>query len=347
MKYHQISSGAYHTCALSNDGSAYCWGAGNNGRLGTGDVHNQSFPVQVKIKNAKFKQLSAGYPFTCAIEAKGTVWCWGYNKEGQLGNDSDVESKIPVLVKGSKPSYKSICTGANHSCALKNDGSVWCWGRNDFMQTGLGSDVPFSKVPQKVENLNAEKIACGANHTCIVNRDGEVKCFGKNDYGQVGVSPSERPKNITMVQGINENVKQVSAGENHTCALTVAGSVFCWGKLGKKGNGSKDVVKILESVEAISSGYNHNCALRKSGKVACWGLNNYGQIGNGTKVYADVPVELDLDNAVKISAGKIHTCALKKDGSAYCWGHNNDGNLGIGNFDMEVLRPTPIKQPVL
>lgn len=278
-----ISTGYYHTCALSNTGLASCWGSNNFGQLG----RSNNLVTTNIIGNVV--SLSAGGFHTCAALTDGTVWCWGNNTNGQLGNGTWVHSSIPVVVKGINNAI-AVSAGTYHSCALLHTGAVQCWGNNDTGQIGNGSTGGDISQPVAVSGISiAMAIAAGRDHSCAVMVNGSVQCWGSDTLGQLGNGLSAASASPVTVVGI-PNAKTIAAGASHTCITSFAGSVQCWGanQYGQLGNGgttdsnSPTLMKDVLNAIYVIAGYYHSCAVLAGGGVQCSGENTYGQLGNGT-----------------------------------------------------------------
>jgi alpha-tubulin suppressor-like RCC1 family protein len=215
------------------------------------------------------------------------------------------------------------------------DGKVYCWGKNDKGQLGDGSNTD-SNVPRDT-NLPADAVAAGAKHTCAIV-DGDVYCWGNNNKGQLGVGSTADQDVPVAVDGLPSSVIELAAGDEHTCALTSDGAVYCWGRndKGQLGTGllglgldQSTPVLILgsESATAIAAGDKYTCAVLSGGGAMCWGENNEGQLGDGTKVDRNAPTSVSGLNTdlVSIDAGSTYTCASLADGSLRCWGRLNVG----------------------
>jgi alpha-tubulin suppressor-like RCC1 family protein len=252
-----------------------------------------------------------------------------------------------------------VSAGAFHTCALRSDGAVECWGEGDSGQLGNGG-TNNSSTPVMVSGLtNATQVSAGKYHTCAVRSDGTVWCWGLNDYGELGNNSTTSSSTPVQVRGVGgagylTGVSQVSANGKFTCALISASqSVACWGhnQAGQVGIGTADnnthttpawVVGpggsgTLTGVTAITTGANHACALISDGTVYCWGLNDHGQLGNNTTTDSYRPVHVvgaggsgTLSGVVEISGGRMHVCARLTDNTIWCWGDNENGELGDG-----------------
>ncbi|HTD50714.1 MAG TPA: hypothetical protein VK771_08945 [Acidimicrobiia bacterium] len=304
-----VTAGDYHSCALLDNGTVLCWGYNFHGELGVN--HNgpalcsrrpgtagqacSTTPVAVPGLSG-VSALAAGAYHTCALMTTGTVKCWGYNAEGQLGNPSVKTSSTPVDVVGLN-GVRAIAAGGVSSCALLKIGSVKCWGHG------------YNQTPTAVAGLSGvDAISAGYYFACAVLASDTVKCWGSNDFGQLGdgtFTRSPRPVTVTGLTGITA----IGAGEDHACAVTSAGSVACWGfdqwgQLGVRPNVTPTTncgdgspchpiavpVNRLAGVGAITGGFKHTCAVLKTGSVWCWGYNGDGELGNRQRNSSYTPV---------------------------------------------------------
>ncbi|MEM4680507.1 MAG: DUF2341 domain-containing protein [Nanopusillaceae archaeon] len=229
--------------------------------------------------------------------------------------------------------------GVWHTCALLSNGSIACWGWNNYGQLGDGTTTD-KYTPVLVQGINnAVAISTGRWHTCALLSNGSIACWGYNNYGQLGNGTfggySTTP---VLVQNIN-NAVAISTGDSHTCALLSNRSIACWGynNYGQLGDGTTTnkntpvLVQNINNAVAIAAGWGHTCALLSNGSIACWGNNYNGQLGDGTTTSKSTPVLVrNINNAVAIATGGAHTCALLSNGSIACWGNNYYGQLGDG-----------------
>jgi alpha-tubulin suppressor-like RCC1 family protein len=334
-----IAAGGAHACALFQNGAVWCWGKNEFGQLGNGSTINSLGPVQVRGLAGTPTALVAGWAHTCALSEQGGVECWGYNKYGELGNGSTMDSAHPVAVKGLNADVQSIAAGDDHTCAVLNDGSLRCWGFNESGQLGdrttLNSIVPVA-VPGMAHPITA--VAAGGGHTCALSDQRGILCWGDNAFGQLGDGqPYPNRYYAAIVPGLENNVTAIAARGGHTCALLSTGGVECWGdnQNGELGDGTLEtrrtpvpVAELRSGVIGLAAGGTHTCAIARGGGVMCWGRNYHGQLGNGSKLSNLVPVSVtNLERPVKdLALGPEFSCSLMEDGRITCWGQNTNGN---------------------
>lgn len=233
-----------------------------------------------------------------------------------------------------------VSASGSHTCALLPDGTVRCWGYNEFGQLGDGTTMN-SSIPVAVAGItNAITVAAGHHHTCALLADGTVRCWGSNQYGQLGDGTNDDAHIPVAVSGIF-NVTAVTPGAYHTCALLADGTVRCWGDndFGELGDGTNTsastpvaVTGLAAAPTAVAAGAFHTCAVLPDGAVQCWGRNDFGQLGDGDTPNSSTPVTVSgLASVAALSAGGYHNCALLPDGTLRCWGRNNFGQLGDGS----------------
>ena len=290
-------------------------------------------------------QISAGEHFMCASHQDGSVWCWGSNNRGQLGDGAVRDRVRPVEVNGLRDVVQ-ISAGAEHICALRRDGRVLCWGFN--LSGQLGDDTSLDqRSPTLVSGLqDVVQISAGEAHTCAVHQDGAVSCWGRNLRGQLGDGTRTGRQAPRTVIGLQDAV-EVRAGSAHTCARHRDGSASCWGmnEYGQLGDGgvadqrTPIPVAGLQQLVELSLGGGHSCARHQDGSVSCWGYGIQGQLGHQQS--RGPATVTGLSDVVQISAGRSHTCALDQGGSVLCWGSNSSGQLGDGAEGPQSRRGWP------
>jgi alpha-tubulin suppressor-like RCC1 family protein len=341
-----ISLGVLNTCALKPDGSVACWGENVDGQLGNGTfTAGSSTPVPVTgIVGAV--ALTAGGAHNCVLKANRTVSCWGRNEKGALGDGTagiGTSKSIPTAVPNLTDAV-ALSGGTLHTCALRANGTVVCWGVNDFGQIGDGTTTD-RLTPTAVPVLaSVVAISAGKQHTCALRSSGTVFCWGSNVSGQLGngnFDTAVPPVPVTVPVQVSNltGAVAIDAGTDHSCALKGDGSAVCWGQntygqLGDNSVADKAApvpVLALSGAISINAGNRHSCAVKADGRAACWGENDFGQLGDATGVKKTIATNVPgLTGAAAISTGKSHTCALKTDGSAACWGLNDLGQVGDG-----------------
>jgi len=293
--------------------------------------------------------IAAGLGHSCALTSTGGVKCWGYNGVGQLGDGTHLNRFAPGDVSGLGSGVTAIATGGYHSCALTSTGGVKCWGNNHDGQLGDGTYLNRFR-PGGVSGLGSgvTAIATGDRHSCALTSDGAVKCWGLNAFGQLGDGTRDNRVTPVEVSGLGSGVTAIGASWLHSCALTSAGGVKCWGHnyYDQLGDGTTsnyrftpvDVSGLSGGVTAIATGGRHSCALTSAGGVKCWGHNYFGQLGDGTTARRWTPVDVSgLSGGVTaIATGGDHGCALTSTGGVTCWGRNDDGQLGGPGTPVDV-----------
>jgi len=349
----QIAAGYNFTCALLTSGGVECWGSNSYGQLGIESNDSARYePVQVSGLDSGVLAITAGAFHACALLTSGEVKCWGFNRDGELGDGTTINKSSPVSVSGLS-GVAAIEAGWYHTCAILSEGvGVKCWGSNGNGELGDGTTIqrtsPVDVVDGGGEHLSGVSgISGGASHTCALLSDGGVKCWGGNSFGQLGDMTNTGKFTPVDVYGLSSGVVKISAGRGHTCALLSTGGVKCWGHnaFGQVGDGTRTNSNAPVDVPGLSSGvsdisaslFMHTCAVLGTGNVKCWGYNDHGQLGDGIKNYRTTPVDVSdtTSRYLKVSAGYMHTCGLINSltDPPKCWGDN--GDLQIGDSDSD------------
>ena len=337
-------SGTNHTIFLRTDGTVWTWGDNSNGQLGNGSTADSSVPVNVAVLTG-VTAVSAGNTHSVALRLESgatttTVWTWGNNASGQLGDGTTDQRTMPVQVIN-LDSVVAVSAGSDHTVALKNDGTVWAWGKNDTGQLGNGSTLA-SAAPVQVTGLsNIIAVAAGANFTLALKNDDTVWAWGKNDTGQLGNGSTSSSATPVQVSGL-VNVVAIGAGDTHGIAIrsdATTLSVWTWGNNtnGQLGVGTTTQhttpvqVPDLKDVASVAAGADHTVALKTDGTVLAWGSNGNGQLGNGSTTQSDAPVQASgLSGIIAVAGGSQYSMALKNDNTVWTWGSNGNGRLGNG-----------------
>ncbi|MFN3258845.1 MAG: RCC1 domain-containing protein [Ilumatobacter sp.] len=299
--------------------------------------------------------VDVSFRYTCAVMADTTVQCWGLDVSGKLGTSpSTGEARpTPTTVPGVIDA-RSLALGEEHACALLGNGTVTCWGANDYAQLGRGTTGGTEFAPGIVPGLaNVVQITSGGYHTCAVINDGTISCWGDNNEGKVGIDPASSSvvSSPTAVAGVVD-VVEASTSLGNTCALDGGGDAYCWGDgdEGALGNGTNDssfvplLVPFSGPVADVAAGDLYLCAALQSGTVECVGDGSDGQLGDGNATQSYTIVEVvDIDTAVQLALGYSTACARLADGSIQCWGEGQRGRLGNGvDSGDNVEQPTPV-----
>jgi alpha-tubulin suppressor-like RCC1 family protein len=405
-----VSAGANHTLALKGVNSAgrslYAWGSNSHGQLGDNTFTDRNAPVQIQINTVnEWVSVSARGNHTVAIKFGGTLWAWGENTYGQVGNGGGAVQPVPAQIivggqNGTPLTWATVAAGTDHTLAIATDESLWAWGRNDAGQLGV-SDTDDRLVPARVgsasdwldvdgggahsvgirrvgdsstagslwawgDNSEAQlgndsgtpswvpiqvgtettwkRVIAGEFHVFAVNAEQALWGWGRNARGELGIAQNVAGKEEAPVRVGNVSLQWAAAdsGSAHTVMVTADGRLFVSGLnlYGEIGNGQiakklqPSRVSALVSSWAganLAAGWNHSAAVAPDGRLWTWGSNAYGQLGDGTFVDRDVPVEIPAGTGLtwlKVSAGAGHTVAIRSDGRIFTWGDNSLGQLG-------------------
>lgn len=341
--YVSIGKGDYHACAIATDSNTYCWGENNIGQLGNGTTTNSTTPVAVSQgalpAGSRFKQITAGEDYTCAIATNDRAYCWGRNTYGGLGAGSTTTSYTPLAVsQGVIPAgvnFTAIASGEFHTCAIATNDRAYCWGYNPNGQLGNGTTTN-SSTPVAVSQgsipagVNFKQISVEDRHTCAIATNDRAYCWGEGTSGQLGNGAGASSLTpVAVSQGAlpaGVNFKQISVGYLASCAIATNDRAYCWGinnygqaGMGSLGDHTTPVAVLQGDIPAgvnfaeISSSNLHVCATATNNRVYCWGYGQYGQIGNGSTGNRSIPT------AVTTSGW-----SAKKDHSLYVGMNLND-----------------------
>ena len=346
------AAGESYTVALKSDGTLWAWGWNSYGQLGDGTTTDRWLPVQESTHANNWVAIAVGYYHTVALKSDGTLWAWGNNIAGQLGDETTTGRWSPVQESTHANNWVAIAAGAAHTVALKSDGTLWAWGYNGYGQLGDGTTTNRSSPFQESTHANNwVAMAAGKFHTVALKSDGTSWAWGYNGYGQLGDnSTTDRSSPVQESTHANTWVA-IAAGYYHTVALKSDGTSWAWGwnRYGQLGDGTTTDrwSPVQESTHAnnwvaIAAGQYHTVGLKSDGTLWAWGWNRYGQLGDGTTTDRWSPVQesTHANNWVAIAAGYSHTVALKWDGTFWAWGGNGDGQLGDGTT---ISRYSPVQ----
>ena len=354
LTFYQVSVGldSWRSCAVTTTNQAYCWG---RGYLGDGPAFSDSRPTPVAVAGGyQFRQIATGYGYTCAVTTDNRAFCWGDNYAGQLGDGSTTDRPTPVAAAPGLR-FREITAGFGTTCGLTTGDRVYCWGDSGGGKMGTGSATgSWGNPPTQIAGGRTyNQVDIGLDHGCAVTYSREIYCWGRNDYGQIGDSSTAkqqlRPSRVSGTRSFT----QVSAGWQHTCAVTSVKRAFCWGenRNGQIGDGSQlnrwEPRQVAGSTlfERVTVGVGHACAESTDNRAYCWGYNGSGALGDGTGTIrkTPVPVKGGLWFA-QLSAGNGYSCGVTSENRGYCWGDNQFGELGDGTT-TDRWTPTPVAGP--
>ena len=339
VKIKSFYSNGKTSVAISEEGDLYCWGYNEYGQVGNKTIDNQLTPVKV-LENVKEFSMSkrVGYTFG-AITSNGDLYCWGYNKYGQVGDGTTTNQLTPVKVL---ENVKDFSISSNYtSGAITANGDLYCWGNNEYGQVGNGTTDRGYKQLTPVKILENVKDFSVGYTTAALTINGDLYCWGDNESGQVGNETSYRVQ--TSPVKILENIKEFSLNGT-TTALTLDGDLYCWGynSNGEVGNGTRDnqktPIKILENVKKCLM-TDTASAITTNGELYCWGYNSNGEVGNGKTNKQLSPIKI-LENVDEFVLKDGTSTALTVSGELYRWGDNGSWQVGNGNSFRQL---TPVK----
>ena len=371
----EVQVGSQWTCVRWSTSSVECFGINKWGQLGLGwwdgiaeDSTNPTPEPALIPSERTVVALETGNTSTTVTTESGELYCWGGCPHRRPSNTQGQNKHTPEVVSGIT-STQPAKTGWGHSCVIREDGNLECWGSNWFGGLGTGDDVfPANGGPVMVDGVsNVTQLAVGYHHTCALQADGKLFCWGWNHRYQVAtpmddeeVCPNSDSYSCVLspreIQGLDSDFIDVAAGVNNTCVITeAAGKVYCWGdnQSGAIGNGMHqpfaregepiETEELGQRAVKLSLGTTYALVILADGSVKGWGQNSYGQLGTGNTVSpqnSPVGVQGLSGPAIQVAAGVNHSCALLEDRSVWCWGRNNYGQLGDGTI---VDRATPVQ----
>ncbi len=303
----QASAGSNFSCMVRANSTLWCVGLNGLGQLGNGGTANTTTITQVGT-GTTWLAVSAGSGHACAVRTDTTLWCWGYNNSGQVGDATSGTNRLnPTQVSvPAATGWRQVSAGLNHTCAVRTDATLYCWGANGSGQLGLG-DTTTRTSPTQVTvpaTTGWDQAGAGDSHTCAHRTDNTIYCWGWNSVGQVG--------DASTTQRLSP--------------VVVTGGISTWASV-------------------WAAPYLQTCATRSDGTAWCWGVNADGELGDASttnRTTGPVQVAGGATTWTQLSTGATHTCALRTNRSAWCWGRNSNGQLGDGTTTTPRSSPTQV-----
>ena len=325
-----VAPGTRHVCGIIADGELYCWGENDAGQLGLGSLlEDRLEPTRVGDED-DWTEISAGHRHSCGIRADGTLWCWGSRDNGRLGDGAITGIRPEPELIAPQFQWSYVTAGSAHSCAIRSDGTLWCWGSNGDGQVAQGAPTVVTTPRQVGANVDWTHVSAdGEARSCGRRANGTLWCWGD------GVEESG-PVQV----GDDDDWAQIDMGLFHECGRKENGEIWCWGdntfgQIGEYGGDeSEQPVPVADDLQwtSVTAGGDHSCAVQSSGAAYCWGDNHFGALGDGTGDDSDEPVPVAGGVSWQIvHAGDDTTCGIRHDGSLWCWGWIGgppDGQVG-------------------
>lgn len=378
----KLAAGESATCLRASDGLVWCWGQGNFGQLGDSLREPRSTPVlvpRIGVDLPRARSVSVGYAHACALLDDGRVACWGNNQGGQANpreRTFGIDPLGPTVVDG-LPKVEEIAAGYGHTCVLTADRRVFCWGKNNEGECGVGDEADFVTTPREVPGLVEILGISTAKLTTCASDGVSVFCWGEAKWGQLGPTfgaPIARaPVKIEGLEG--GSVLQVAVSWGQVCALGTSGRMMCWGndRWGQLGNGvvhtpwgtrgpgeaafpeprfvvAPDASEPLplQGINRIYTGTGSHICVRSSiyyPDHLCWGENGKQEVGVPDTTSSSRPLRSPpTRNATSLLIGNDHTCALRRESDGFgvsCWGLTRAGETGNGQPIADGVQPEP------
>jgi alpha-tubulin suppressor-like RCC1 family protein len=321
----QVACGEYHTAVIKTDGSLWTWGLGTSGQLGDNTATNRSTPVTTFAGGTDWKQVFCKGNHTAAIKTDGTLWTWGLNSSGELGDNTSTNRSTPVTTFAGGTTWKQVTTGITQTAAIKTDGTLWIWGSADSGRLGInGYGNRSTPVTTFAGGTNWKQVASGLQHSAAVKTDGTLWTWGRENNGQLGNNrnTSNIKTPVTTFAG-GTNWKQVACGFNHQTAIKTDGTLWIWGDNSTyRELGTNDAITRSTPVttfaggnnwKSVSCGWFHTTAIKTDGTLWSWGTG--GSLGDNTTSVRSAPVTTFAggNNWKQVSVGREHSAAIQSN----------------------------------
>jgi alpha-tubulin suppressor-like RCC1 family protein len=335
-------TGYSHAGAIKTNGTLWMWGYQQWGQVGNGNTSFILSPIQIGTGTnwLAFGASTGGYytSTSYAIQSDGSLWAWGLNSSGQVGDGTTVNQLVPIQINSSDNVIASMSSGSYHTVSVKTNGTLWAWGDNQNGQVGNGTTTNQGTPTQVGTDNNWISASGGYYHTVALKSNGTIWAWGDNQYGQLGNGTNTNVSTPTQI-GTGTTWVAIYAGGYFTMAIKSDGTLWAWGSnnRGQLGNGTTTDVNTPIQIGTDTKWVNlspdgkQTMAIKSDGTLWAWGHNEYGQLGNGTTTDIATPTQIGTDNNwISVAAGGYSTVALKSDGTIWSCGINIFGELGNG-----------------
>jgi len=325
--------------------SLFISGRNNNGQIGNNSTTNVTSPVQTVALGVTWKLVAGGGDFSAGIKTDGTLWMWGSNTNGQLGDNTNTNRSSPVQEVTASTNWRAVACGKQVTGAIKTDGSLWMWGNNSYGMTGLGSASGNTVSPTQLgTEYNWKQVSAGYLHVGAVRTDGTLWMWGNNGIGQLGNNSSGTTTNVSPIQVPGTTWNSLACGNAFTGAIKTDGSLWLWGYNGYGGLGDNTSVAKSSPVQtvaggtnwkSVTAGYYFTAAIKTDGTLWLWGQNSFGQLGGAAGSTSSPVQTVSAGNNWKYVAchsQSYSTTAIKTDGTLWMWGWNHYGELGLAAY---------------
>lgn len=298
----KINGGLNYTIGLEYNGQVWAWGYNAYGNLGDDSTTNRCTPVSVLGAKKTFCKITSGQNHIIVLQNNGQIWGWGYNNNGQLGDNTVASKRTPVSILGGKKTFCEISASQYSTFGIEHDGQVWSWGYNTYGLLGIDSldnkSTPVSVLGNKKTFC---KIAGGTNHAIGLDYNGQVWAWGYNLYGRIGDNSLTSRLTPVSILGDKKTFCKITGGQNHTVCIQHNGQVWSWGynNNGQLGDDSTTSKRTPVSIHGnkktfcqISTGQNHTIGIEHNGNIWTWGYNTHGQIGDNSTTPRYTPVRV-------------------------------------------------------
>ncbi len=299
--WQSVCAGAYLSVGIKTDGTLWTWGSNGNGQLGTGTASGNfsiNVPTQVGV-GTNWQSVSTNQgSVVMGIKTDGTLWAWGYNYYGALGDGTNIDKNIPTQI-GTGTNWQSISVGRQHSFGIKTDGTLWAWGRNIVGELGDGTNIDKNIPTQIGTGINWQSISGGESHSKGIKTDGTLWAWGFNAVGQLGDGTFVN-KNIPTQVGIGTNWVSVFGSANHSLGIKTDGTLWAWGVNDKGALGDGTLINKNIPIQVgtgtnwqyNSGGHLYSMGIKTDGTLWTWGFNGQGRLGDGTSNDKSIPAEI-------------------------------------------------------